>query len=345
MAPEGTAWQEVGSRLREAREVRALNQADLGQALGVDRTALVKIERGDRRMTALELLRAAQTLGVPMDWLAGGEHLAMVSRRRTDADSTPRAPVFDMDMALHAAWQEVDLLTRDGHLRPAALPAGLGMDTRDAAEAAAAAVRHHLDLGDAPLPGMADIAARLGLHVQVVDCDVDGASMTPTPGLGAAVIGGRAPAGRRRFTCAHEIGHHVLGDEYSPAGSVGDSRDDREHRIDAFAAALLLPPSVRTATTREEMIDLAGRYRVSWTLAVTACGRPSVGDGPTLAEFIQAGMDVPEDLITGHRSLLWRQAVLAARQDHDITDAAALAMLGEPAMTLDDLPLIEDTTW
>lgn len=212
--------------------------------------------------------------------------------------------------------------------------------------AAAAAIRDHLGVDDAaPLGPMADVAAALGLHVSVINAPIDGASLSPRVGLGVSVLGDAHPSARRRFTCAHKIGHHLTGDEHTPAGTVGDSRAEREQRINAFAAALLLPPDVRTATTREEMIRLSGTYRVSWSLAVAACGQPEVGQTPVRAEFLAAGIELTDDLEPGHRSMQWRQAVLRARNSADLTDDAALRLLGKPPLTLDDLPAGEEALW
>lgn len=338
-------WVAIGERLREARIVRGLGQQQLGDALNLDRTMVAKLETGRRRLTALELLQVAETLRVPMGWLAAGPSPAMVSQRRT-GEAPSNAAAFDVDVALHDVWEQLNLLVQGGHLRPSQLTSSMSMDTPQAAVEAAATVRAHLGLTpDLPLGVMADVSADLGLHVVVVDSDVDGASMTPEPGLGVAVLGGTAPSGRRRFTCAHEIGHHVLGDEYNPAGSVGDSRDEREARIDAFAAALLLPPTVCNARTRSEIMQLSSRYRVSWSLAVRACGNPDVGLAPTRADFVAAGLEVPEDLLIGHRSTVWRQAVLAAREARDVTDEAALELLGKPELTLDELSPLPEPGW
>lgn len=336
------AWLALGERLREARTQRRLGQESLARTLGVERTAVAKLEAGQRRMSALELMRASDALRVPMSWIVNGPAAAMVSRRPATTD----AAIFDVDVRLQETWEQTSLLTDDGHLKPATLPAGLSMNTPEEATAAAADLRRHLGWSDDdPLGPMADVAAEVGLHVVVIDSSIDGASMTPRPGLGVAVLGGRTASGRRRFTCAHEIGHHVLGDEYTPAGSVGDSRDEREARIDTFAAALLLPPEARTATDRQQMIRLAGRYRVSWSLAVGACGRPDVGPTPTRADFVTAGIEIPDDLRIGHRPLIWRQAVLAARDAHDLTDDATLHLMGEPRLTLDDLRPLEEPAW
>ncbi len=58
----------LGARLRALRAERNLTQEELARRLGFnDRQTLSAIENGDRRLSADELLLAAQTLGEPLD--------------------------------------------------------------------------------------------------------------------------------------------------------------------------------------------------------------------------------------------------------------------------------------
>lgn len=65
--------------------------------------------------------------------------------------------------------------------------------------------------------------------------------------LNKVLISAERPEGRKRFTCAHEIGHHVLGhgtviDEMLECGS--DKKEEQE--ADFFASMLLMPSSAIT---------------------------------------------------------------------------------------------------
>jgi len=70
-----------------------------------------------------------------------------------------------------------------------------------------------------------------------------------TPDGPAIIVGSLRPRGRRAFTCAHELGHHVFGhglriDELldnNAATAATASKDDPEFVADRFAAALLMP--------------------------------------------------------------------------------------------------------
>lgn len=55
---------EIGGRIRELRERQGLSQEELGGRLGVAQYVVSKIERGDRAVTARELVELSQVFGV-----------------------------------------------------------------------------------------------------------------------------------------------------------------------------------------------------------------------------------------------------------------------------------------
>lgn len=61
----------IGRRLAEIRRAREMTQIDLAAALGVTQAHLSKYERGDVRMTAVGILKAAKALKVSSDELLG----------------------------------------------------------------------------------------------------------------------------------------------------------------------------------------------------------------------------------------------------------------------------------
>jgi Zn-dependent peptidase ImmA (M78 family) len=172
--------------------------------------------------------------------------------------------------------------------------------------------------------------------------------------LAVAVVSRQRDPGRRRTTAAHELGHLVLGDEYSSDLSVSASRAERESVIDAFAAELLLPteivsrqlvgPEVRAGLTK-----LAATYRTSWTLAVRQASRAGVVTAseaaklrsatPTLAEFRDAiGWGPQPDLDSVRVPPSYAHAVIQAWQQDYVTSARAVELMyGQIAV--DDLPL------
>lgn len=57
----------LGRRIARARTSRAMSQAVLAATIGLDRTALTKIESGHRTVSALELAAIARALDMPVD--------------------------------------------------------------------------------------------------------------------------------------------------------------------------------------------------------------------------------------------------------------------------------------
>ncbi|MEW2518620.1 helix-turn-helix domain-containing protein [Actinacidiphila alni] len=68
-----TEQQQVGLRLRTARETLGLTQDDAAGALGVPRTSVGAMEAGQRNVTALELRRLARLYRRSVQWLLGEE--------------------------------------------------------------------------------------------------------------------------------------------------------------------------------------------------------------------------------------------------------------------------------
>jgi transcriptional regulator with XRE-family HTH domain len=61
----------LGDRLREARKYLGLNQEEVATYLKIPRTALVDIERGQRRVEAIELTRLAKLYRQPIGYFTG----------------------------------------------------------------------------------------------------------------------------------------------------------------------------------------------------------------------------------------------------------------------------------
>jgi transcriptional regulator with XRE-family HTH domain len=68
----------IGRRIKHEREAAGYTQAQLAEIVGIDDTALCKIETGQRGLDSLILRRIARTLDVPMDrFFATEEPLAL----------------------------------------------------------------------------------------------------------------------------------------------------------------------------------------------------------------------------------------------------------------------------
>ncbi|MFC4109315.1 helix-turn-helix domain-containing protein [Micromonospora zhanjiangensis] len=355
-------WSAVGDQVRQVRLALGMSQNDLARVIGLDRTMLAKVEAGTRRLDALELSRLASALQVSMDYLIAPRP-EVLSRRSAqiteDSDSDVSRASQRLEIALAEWLREVRQVVDYGVLRPQPFLRYPGTVTSEAdARDAAHWVRRQLDLGDEPIGSVVDVCERGGQFVLVTDVPGDGASLVDGD-LAVAVVSTTGDPGRRRATAAHELGHLVIGDEYSSDLGVHASRAEREGGIDAFAAELLLPvPALQSAADepggldRDLLVKLAARYRVSWSLALRQATRAALIDEatriewnqsrPTRAEFMEALGWVPQpDLGSVRVPPIYAHAVMEAWRESFITRARAVELM-HGQITDVDLPAIDE---
>jgi Zn-dependent peptidase ImmA (M78 family)/transcriptional regulator with XRE-family HTH domain len=354
------SWAEVGERIAEARLAAGLSQGDLAAQVGLDRTALVRIEAGERRITALELFDLAEALGVPLAHLVSRPPQALVSRRSAleEAPDTASRARYRLDALLEEHARHAQWLIAHRLLTPPRLDSRLQRTRSDGLDPASLAVvaREVIGLPSGPLGPLADVVERLGLYLTVVDETAEGASLL-LDGYGVAVMSGQLPPGRRRWTAVHELGHHLLQDEYHSDASVAAGRDEREQMIDQFTEEFLLPAADmrraweegdRDRTFREKMLRVAACYRVSWGAVVNRMSRLDLisreearrekADTPLRGDFLAVhGSEPVPDLVVGTTGAQWRRAALAAWLQGVITAPRAVELL-YGAIGEEDLP-------
>jgi len=150
--------------------------------------------------------------------------------------------------------------------------------------------------------------------------------------------------GRRRSTAAHELGHLVIGDEYSTDLGVHSSREERERTVDAFAAEFLLPTaavleiagSSSMENARTALVRLAAVYRTSWSMVLRQAEQAKVIDQrhrfasrvPTRAELMDAAGWIPEPDLEHVRvppsvatavMEAWRRGLITPRRASELT--------------------------
>ena len=64
---------DIGSRLRMARELAGLSQAQVAKMLSLHRPSISEIEAGRRKVSAEELAKLADVYDVNISWLTGTE--------------------------------------------------------------------------------------------------------------------------------------------------------------------------------------------------------------------------------------------------------------------------------
>ena len=148
---------------------------------------------------------------------------------------------------LHRTLDRLGYITTDGPTVGALGPLRGGPVAQG--KALAAHVREQRGLGYAPIDDLVALAEhQLGLHV-LIDYFGEGFDglCVHDDGFALAVVNSAGPAGRQRFTLAHELCHHLLGDLenglHVDERVFGGGGNPSEVRANAFAAYFLMPPA------------------------------------------------------------------------------------------------------
>ncbi len=272
----------LSRRFRLARERAGLTQAQLSEKLGFkDRQTVAAIEAGKRKLSAEELVRAMQVLGVDLDYftdplrLVGEGHFNWRARR--DSDPSFLQAFEDKAGRWIATYRYLCKRETASALKPR-LPL-TERSTYEEARAAAEALAREWDLGEIPALHLeARLRERIGALVLYVEAPeaVSGAACL-LPEISTILINRREPEGRRHYDLAHEVFHLLTWEQMPPEHYEGEiPRGGKGRRVeqlaDNFASALLMPE--RTLTPRwhgRGSVDIHGWLNETATeLLVTA---------------------------------------------------------------------------
>lgn len=283
---------DLGRRVSQGRAEADLTQADLAGAIGIDRTAVAKIEKGVRRVSATELVAIAAALNRPVDWLVTESPPAVVSRRQ---DSGVGGRSRSLDGLVERISRDVEFLLEEGVL-PARERTSLAMPTDYAGcEVLAQTARSLMDAPRGPLTDLQRAVETVGLLGFSLDLGAEGGdgAYISLDGWGVAVVNGRVDPGRRRFSLTHELGHHLVGDAYAREIDVwADGATER--MLNAFVAQLLMPredvakvwTDFAESDRRLGAIAVATRFRTSWTSACSQLRNLGLIDREECEQFI-----------------------------------------------------------
>jgi Zn-dependent peptidase ImmA (M78 family)/DNA-binding XRE family transcriptional regulator len=241
---------EVGERLRIARDGAAIRQADAATAIGVARTTIVAIEKGERRVRMGELQQLAKLYRTSVNALLRQEavHVDLTPRFRKLANSHEGAAETASDLMAGLTKAEVELENLLGVKRARNYPPERSLlrgDIRAQAEQDAAELRQRLGLGLAPVSDIVTLLEmELGVRVYVrrLDGQISGLFAYDEV-LGACILlNANHPRERRNQTAAHEIGHLVSTRRQPEILHDDETENSREERYaNAFARAFLTP--------------------------------------------------------------------------------------------------------
>jgi len=277
--------QEIGRRLRVARENAGVRQDDAAQIINMSRPTLVSIEKGTRRVRIQELQSLANHYGVTVNALLRREavHTDLVPRFRRLQETEDKHTAEAIRLLNDLVKAEVELENILGVARLKNYPPERGINTGDVIELAeqhAQELRNWLGLGPGPIADIFTLI-ELNLGIRLYQRRLSSGSkiaglFTFDASIGACILlNANHPLERRIQSAAHELGHFFGTRQVPEILEENEQFLSREERYaNAFGRAFLTPrksfeESFRQLTagsnklTRRHVILLAHQHNIS----------------------------------------------------------------------------------
>ncbi len=242
--------EEIGERLRVAREESNIRQAEAAAAIDVARTTIVAMEQGHRRPRTSELLKLARLYKTTVNALLRQEaiHVDLTPRFRKLPSSNDEAVDEAVKLLTDLAKAEVEMENLLGVKRVNNYPPErpiLPGDVRAQAEQDALELRQRLGLGLAPISDIVTLLEmEIGIRVFVrrFNGNISGL-FAYDDALGACILlNANHPRERRAVTAGHETGHFISKRREPEILHLYAQDNSREERYaDSFSRAFLTP--------------------------------------------------------------------------------------------------------
>lgn len=234
-------------RLRLARKRAGLSLQALSKRMSpaVSAQALSKYENGQMMPSSTVLVGLGKALDVSLDFLMSGQvaqldHVEFRKHSRTSAQDRARAEGLVIER-LEDYLAIEDILELEALADPFSEVRCSAVGSFEEADQKARDLRRHWQLGNDPIPSMADLLEEKGIKVIEADlperfdglaCGVKRADGKPD--AEAVVVSSRSNIERKRFNLSHELAHRVIKGVADPALKV-------EKVMHRFAGAFLAP--------------------------------------------------------------------------------------------------------
>ena len=271
-------------RLTEAREVRELTMAVLGELVGKSPSSISHYENGHHTPSMDVVIRLSRALNAPVEFFF--------------SDPRPRAdgPTFfrsmsaatkrsrrRADIRIDWTWDILRFIEPRVELPTVSIPPPPDVPWRSLSqpdiEIRADDLRRHWNLGNGPLSNVVWLAEESGFVVvrdhignHYLDAHHRWCSGRPLIILNVD----KQSAVRSRFDCSHEIGHTDLHRRIRPSEvQRTDSLKEMERQANQFASAFLLPAETFvhevTNMSLDSLLQLKLRWRVSIAAIIRRC--------------------------------------------------------------------------
>ena len=254
------------SRLATARRRRGLTKRALAERAGISARSLTDYEKGTQNPGPLTLLRVAEALEFPVEFLTGPD----LDEPALDAVSfraLSRLTARQRDQGIGSATLALSLSDWIGArfvLPEPDIPRHYGID----AETAAGAVRNAWGLGERSIRNMVHLLEARGVRVFSLaeECRELDAFSFWRGRIPYVFLNTQKSAERSRMDAAHELGHLVLHSHHElPAGRRA------EHEAQMFAGAFLMPRgSVLAEAPRGARLDQLVNAKSQWNVSVAS---------------------------------------------------------------------------
>lgn len=309
----------LGLRLQEARKARGFTQQEAADHIGVARTTMIAIEKGERAIQPEELVRLAALYGRDLnELLRRQEPLAdfsvqfRTSINQQGLDSAEVSEVITEFKRLSEDYLELEGLCKSPLPRryPPVYEIG-DVPAEQAAEDVATAERNRLGLGDGPIPNLRDVLENdVGIRIFCLRMPSKIAALfgyTERVG-GCIVLNASHPPERQRWSLAHEYAHFLTRRYQADVMVLTMYRrmPESERFADAFAKFFLMPftglsrrfnelKRARHGTiTPADLVKLAHFYDVSFEALLRHIEAQRMLPAGTYEDLIDRGFKVRE---------------------------------------------------
>lgn len=249
---------ELGRELQQARMRKKMTQEAAANIIGVARTTLTAIEKGDRRIKAEELVNLARAYDCPVsDFVRPRTKVALSQPQfrgptfRSQEDAETVEPFVERLKLLARNYFELEAITNMPLTRKYPPEYDIeGLEAGEAAETVAIQERNRLGLGDGPITKILrdileqDVGLRI-FYIPIQPAKFSAIYLFDDQIGGCVAINSNHHEERRRWSLAHDYGH-FLAHRHKPTADIQDNYQRKpvsERFADDFALFFLMPTS------------------------------------------------------------------------------------------------------
>jgi Zn-dependent peptidase ImmA (M78 family)/DNA-binding XRE family transcriptional regulator len=310
------SMQEVGRRLKLARESAGVRQEQAAQFIEVSRPTLVSIEQGSRRIKMKELTILASHYGTSANALLRREavHTDLLPRFRKFSDTADNDTQLAVELFNDLIRADVELENVLGIPKRKEYPAEHGISEGDVnvlAEKNAQLLRDHLGVGSGPIAdifSLIEFDLGIRLYQRRLPSKVAGL-FTYDDTVGACILlNSNHRIERRAQSAGHEVGHFDGTRRNPEVLELNEKFASREERYaDAFGRAFLTPAAAFTehfkqlrqfcATdklSRKLVVLLADKFNISREACVRRLEELGLAKDGSWDWFAKKGLDASD---------------------------------------------------